>query len=797
MNVCSLAVLRLGFAVGICVALATPASAVLDVENRGPTLNAGAFAMRVTNIGALGNPFYAVGRSFDPSFEFPRGSGQQLLNHAALWVGASDPNGLKRVSGGPLMEWRPTLDPDDHVRVAYGGNPGTLRYVDDDGDGRIDEEFLDGRDDDGDGEIDEDLGLIGTQNLCARYTDDQPEAVQFGYTNGEAHVPLHLDVKQEVFTWAIPGYDHVAGVKFVITNQGQQPLTDVRIGLLADLDVREAGSAGGHVNDVVATTPYDQVFYDGTSRVKNVQRYDPIAGPVPYFKDCFWDERGSCPALEDGLKGSGLPAVAVVPLWHTTDPLNWPVVQGRISDSIVRPYITAPLHVSFQHFWFASDLPPGEGGLPIVDADRYRALAGQYPTVADTTDAHDYVTLISCGPFPKLNPGSSYEVDLAIVAATPDSLPAAIAHAVQVHHGGYVNVLPDEPEANWGVWNHGRSGITGHEICYEPPVGLEFLIDPHCLLKFIPDPIANVESAAHYEHGNCVWSDFDCDVCTGFDGKETLARWRDPAGAPTPPAWRTVPGDRQVTVEWDDRSEVLQDAQIYGGTNVRFIGYNIYRLDDWRGRSADVPPTGKFQQVASFARDTTLGARPLAQVTDTTVDYDRILYERKLHPIGRYKWTDPRVLNGFDYLYVVTALTQRTLQVLNGVPITELLESPILAGLDSVVTPHTESRTTGSSAWVVPNPFRAHAPWDRPPVPGDTFARHLDFMGLPRATCTIRIYTLAGDLVQVIEHDGTHGDGQARWDLISRNGQDIASGIYLFTVDSGGSHQVGRFVVMR
>jgi hypothetical protein len=155
------------------------------------------------------------------------------------------------------------------------------------------------------------------------------------------------------------------------------------------------------------------------------------------------------------------------------------------------------------------------------------------------------------------------------------------------------------------------------------------------------------------------------------------------------------------------------------------------------------------------------------------------------------------VADGFDYIYAVTAVSQRTLQVLNGIPITEMLESPILAGLDSVVTPHAEARTGGLHVRVVPNPFRAHAPWDRPPVPGDVFARHLDFMGLPRARSTIRIYTLAGDLVQTLVHDGTHGDGEQRWDLISRNGQDIASGIYLFTVESGGSNQVGRFVVMR
>ena len=70
-------------------------------------------------------------------------------------------------------------------------------------------------------------------------------------------------------------------------------------------------------------------------------------------------------------------------------------------------------------------------------------------------------------------------------------------------------------------------------------------------------------------------------------------------------------------------------------------------------------------------------------------------------------------------------------------------------------------------------------------------------MGLPKAPCVIRIYTVAGDLVAKLDHDGSNGNGEAEWNLISRNGQDVESGIYLFTVDSSLGHQVGRFVVVR
>ena len=125
-------------------ACAAPGSAraVLDNRDRGPALTAGNFSLRVTNAGIVGNAFFNIGLSNDPSFEFPKGSGNEALNYAALWVGALGPGDEPLVSGGPLLEFRPTLDPDDHVYLAESGRLGAERFYDDDGDGRVDEEIL-------------------------------------------------------------------------------------------------------------------------------------------------------------------------------------------------------------------------------------------------------------------------------------------------------------------------------------------------------------------------------------------------------------------------------------------------------------------------------------------------------------------------------------------------------------------------------------------------------------------------------------------------------------------------------
>ncbi len=90
---------------------------------------------------------------------------------------------------------------------------------------------------------------------------------------------------------------------------------------------------------------------------------------------------------------------------------------------------------------------------------------------------------------------------------------------------------------------------------------------------------------------------------------------------------------------------------------------------------------------------------------------------------------------------------------------------------------------------VVPNPFRAFESWDR------STGHEVHFINLPQRA-TVKIYTLAGDLVAELEHRDTVRDFLA-WDLKNAQGRDIASGIYLYRVESDLLDFQDRFVVIR
>ena len=103
-----------------------------------------------------------------------------------------------------------------------------------------------------------------------------------------------------------------------------------------------------------------------------------------------------------------------------------------------------------------------------------------------------------------------------------------------------------------------------------------------------------------------------------------------------------------------------------------------------------------------------------------------------------------------------------------------------------------------SQVKVVPNPYLVRAAWDI-----DQDYQKIQFINLP-TECTIRIYTIAGDPVKVINHTTPYKTGfdaetkgTAYWNLMTENNQKIATGVYVFYIDSPYGNTVGRFAVIR
>ena len=111
--------------------------------------------------------------------------------------------------------------------------------------------------------MDEDLRFPAQETAACSFTDDTKEAVEFGYQNGEPHVPLKLAVKQEAHAWALPGFDRMAAVHYTITNHGQERLRDVWLGMYANLDSRERSGGSGHLDDAVTMMSDTTVIHDG------------------------------------------------------------------------------------------------------------------------------------------------------------------------------------------------------------------------------------------------------------------------------------------------------------------------------------------------------------------------------------------------------------------------------------------------------------------------------------------------------------------------------------------------------
>jgi len=263
---------------------------------------------------------------------------------------------------------------------------------------------------------------------------------------------------------------------------------------------------------------------------------------------------------------------------------------------------------------------------------------------------------------------------------------------------------------------------------------------------------------------------------------------------PPSPNLLVMPGDGKVTLYWDNIPELYEDPIT---REIDFEGYRIYSAPKTANSEEEATLLAQFDLVNNSGYDT--GFRTIQ--SDTTINGEQY----------HYRFVNENLLSGWPgkYFFSVTSYDR-------GNPVNNLpsMESSLYENLTYAIPGKTVADEKSRKIYVYPNPYKANAPWDG----FGERERLIWFANLP-AKATIRIYTLAGDLVDEIEHNAEtyngrdvslleqntnnqpteFSGGEHAWDLISNKEQAIATGLYLFTVmdEDTGHIYSGKFLVIK
>jgi len=286
----------------------------------------------------------------------------------------------------------------------------------------------------------------------------------------------------------------------------------------------------------------------------------------------------------------------------------------------------------------------------------------------------------------------------------------------------------------------------------------------------------------------------------GEDGNNNgvIDRYILPAPPPSP-NMEVVVESGKVTIYWQDGSEFFLDPI---SQEADFEGYRIYGA-----RKTANEELGEFSLLLEIDLKNDIGYNTgfsTIRIINEFGEPDSILINDTYY---NYKFDNANIKDGWLNYYAVTAYDQ-------GDPDANLesLESSIYSNRVYVFP---GKAAANKNDWigeptVYPNPFKGQALWDG----YGSRSKMLWFRNLPNEA-EIRIFSLAGDLVDIIQHEESYNGadianidaqknplmagGEHAWDLITMHDQATASGLYLFTVEDKNSGQIkeGKFLIIK
>jgi len=200
------------------------------------------------------------------------------------------------------------------------------------------------------------------------------------------------------------------------------------------------------------------------------------------------------------------------------------------------------------------------------------------------------------------------------------------------------------------------------------------------------------------------------------------------------------------------------------------------------------------EEMDSFA-----GYRIMRRISNVDTSYYESVYDSDENDLGPdHVYKDQSILYGAQYYYYVQAKAKIPENDMNADPASRgkiIYSSRLLVPDIFWVNPPRSPSDDMTQIRIVPNPYNINDPLLK--TYGFTDQRGIIFFNLP-GTCTIRIFTENGDLVQTIEHDSPVKAGSLTWDMLTSSQQVINSGMYVAVFEKpGGEIAYHKFIVVR
>ncbi len=795
------------------------------------------------NIGKIGLTIYNNGRfgttgntlmcdgEICPSVEYPIGSEMEYLFSGALWIGA--------------IVGRDTL-----VSVGTEGwyAAGMMELLPEDG---LDGAFIRRS------SLRTDLSIFSDdakseQDYIAYYADTviNPGLNDADPWDNRPHIPIGLTIRQSSYAWSYDYAEDFIIIDYLFTNVSSFPIKSLYLGLYVDADVyHRSNQATGFDDDIcgfrhTVATPAGWCIDEDTVNIAWIADNDgdPLGGTWGF----------SSPVAVTGV------SVVRSPNPDLQTSFNWWISNGNTSldfgprlagtdEDPFRPFEGSGLgtptgdknkYYVMQHQEFDYD--------QLFVARNHNEDGAVYlppppPDIAaDFADGYDTRYLMSFGPF-DIDPGDSLPVTLSYLAG--DNF-----HQEPNDFVEYFDVLqPEKYYEQLNFKDFGTNARWANWIFDNPGVDTDNDGDSG---KFCWNYVWEADSAD--KHADSVLVDSTKFYYRG-DGVPDLRG----AAPPPPPIISVKPELGSVTIRWNGQNsenaiDVFSDQKDFEGYRVyysegdqakEYILLTSFDLDDYKvyvfnetlrlWEQFAVPLTrdslqilyGAFFEPLDYNSEFNYFESPggdLFYYAPQDWNQSDLLDQNLVHRVypnaskyDAFDTTEAGFLRYYEYEYnvknlqpskayyfSVTSFDYGSLKVDLGA----LESSPLINAVYEFPLPDANAvEEEALSVIVYPNPYRIDAGYatagyeNRDQIRSAELTRLINFANLPKV-CTIRIYSIDGDLIREIEHNYPEGGPRSQhetWNVISRNTQAVVTGIYYWHVESDMGEQLGKLVIMK